>query len=404
MNWTGPNQGKLRKALLDVHQDLRRLKRFVTDNFVHPLADIGGSSLEDWAEALIEKAVAEDWIDDLYEKFCTFNSKHLRIVQLKKDLQDTAAFIEENVKEPSGRIIGEPNSGNIVARSEADSESGEDPRSTHLVIAVFWQEPSKQKCRVQPKLCYRDMKTRELLQESLLKDDCSIVLKDFPVFLKKLVDFTIEKLSNLFLDPIHPWKLTIELFVPMDLLCSPLAKWCGQDGELLRSRSIVMGCSDRFDPNQTAESANLHNQLKGGWQRFQDRVPDQNSSKLQNLGWLKSDLAHQEDFEAYSGFQCYGDWLKPDSQYLKNWQELVKSGIPLALWMCEGQPQRETIEATFNRLTDCTRFEFLDQIRKIRTEQRKICNYCVGVFYEDPNYVPEIPRTAEKQFFSWPGA
>ena len=60
MNWTGPNQGKLRKALLDVHQDLSRLKRFVTDNFVHPLADIGGSSLEDWAEALIEKAVADN--------------------------------------------------------------------------------------------------------------------------------------------------------------------------------------------------------------------------------------------------------------------------------------------------------------------------------------------------------
>jgi hypothetical protein len=285
---------------------------------------------------------------------------------------------------------------------EENDELSEDVRSAHLVIAVFWQQPSEQKLRVQPKLCYRNTETREILQESLVKDNCSILLKDFPSFLRKLLDFTTSKLSRLFPDPIYPWKLTIELFVPVELLCSPLSKWCGQDDDLLRSRSIVIGCSDRFDPDQPGRAADLHNQLKRGWQRFQEKVPDRAGSTLRNLSWLNSDIAHRENFAAYSGFQCYGDWLKPDHQYLENWRRLINAGIPLALWICEGPSQRETIEAAFNRLVDCTRFEFLDRIPLIRDEQQRTCDHWVGVFYEDPNYVPEVPRV-EEAFFSWPG-
>lgn len=143
--------------------------------------------------------------------------------------------------------------------------------------------------------------------------------------------------------------------------------------------------------------------MKRGWQRFQEKVPDQVGSVLQNLGWLNSDIAYRENFEIYSGFRCYGEWLKPEEQFTENWQKLIQSGIPLALWMCEGQPQREAIEATFDRLIDSTRFEFLDRIPLVREEQQRTCNYCVGVFYEDPNYVPEVPRPKEEQFFSWPG-
>ena len=165
-----------------------------------------------------------------------------------------------------------------------------------------------------------------------------------------------------------------------------------------------MGCSDRFNPDQPGVASDLHNQLKEGWRRFQAKIPDRSSSKLQNLDWLSSDKAGEQSLNNYSGFQCYGDWLKLDNQYLENWEGLVRSGIPLALWMCGDRPQRETIEATFNRLIDCTRFEFLERIPTIRDEQRKKYNHVVGIFYEDPNYVPEIPRPPVEQFFSWPGA
>jgi|GEM_PF-1745893 len=406
MEWTGSDKKKLREALIAIYNTPIKLAKFASDELDRNLNEISTESgLDDRAFELIEEASSGGWIGELYEKFCKVNLHHPRIVQLDKDLQDPAfigAIVEARI--PLERVIGEPNAGNVVARMEAEVPLAEDSRSAHLVVAVFWQERTKQKCRVQPKLCYRDGETREVLQKSLMEDDCSIALKDFPDFLEELVvKHTIGKLASHFSDSPHPWRLTIELFVPVDLLCSPLARWCGQSEDLLR-RPIVMGCSDRFNPDQLGRSADLHNQLKLGWQRFQKKVPDQAGLKLQSVDWLNSDMARTKSFMTYSGFQCYGDWLKPDDQYLKNWQELVYSGIPLALWMCEGQPQREEIEATFNSLTDCTRFEFLEQISRIRDEQRKICNHCVGVFYEDPNYVPEIPRTAEKQFFSWPGA
>jgi hypothetical protein len=90
IRWTGPNKGKLRKALLEFYTSERSLKRFVSDNFECSLTDIGGDSLEDWAEELIDKAVAEGWIKDLYEKLCLGRQNHEQIIQMQLALGEPA--------------------------------------------------------------------------------------------------------------------------------------------------------------------------------------------------------------------------------------------------------------------------------------------------------------------------
>jgi hypothetical protein len=396
ISWTPTNQGKFRRVLLKFYTSNQQLRQFVRDNFNYSLDDLPDISTAQsvWTEALLEQAAAVGWIGELYMQFCEIYQNDLQITQLRRELQDPSLNVP----------IGGANSNNAFVRVNVDEGLFEDLRSTHLVIAIFWQERSKQKIRIRPKLCHRDSESHDILQESLVKDDCSILLKDFPELFQKLVTFTIRKVARLFPDPIYPWKLTIELFVPVDLLCQPLSTWCGQSGELPKTRSIVIGCSDRFDPDRPVEAADLHNQLKHGWQRFQSHVPDRYGSTLRNLSWLSSDEASQESLESFSGFRCYGGWLTPEEQSLDNWQKLVRSGIPVALWMCEGSPPRQDITSVFDRLIEGTRFEFLDRIPIIRNGLQITSNHCVGVFYEDPNYVPDIPLPEEEQFFSWPGA
>ena len=314
-------------------------------------------------------------------------------------------LIREQLSDPSvlEAAIGASNTDRLAVRVTPDELLVEDSYSTHLVIAVFWRERNEKLLRVMPKLCYRDLKSNDILQEPLSQEDCPILLKKFPEFLKSLIDFTNRKLAIRFKDSIEPWTLTIELFIPVDLLCQPLSTWYGQDRELICDRSIVVGCSDRFDRDRLGEAANLHNELKAGWKRFKQQAPDTRSSNLRALSWLSSDIAHRETFGNYSAFRCYGHWLKADEKLLKNWIDLVKSGIPLALWMCEATlPQHEIVDI-LGDLVDCTRFEFLQRIRKTRDRLQKICDHDIGIFYEDLTYVPDVPLPPEVQFFGFPG-
>jgi vWA-MoxR associated protein C-terminal domain len=400
IEWNSINQGKFRKVLLDFYQSNTLLREFVRDNLsvdLQDLPDFRATAQSQWTGELLEVSASVGWIKDLYELFCSTHLGDPRLVKLRADLNDPA--LEQPIgEEGSHAIVRSP------VESTVEPELSEDPFSTHLVIAMFWQERQKQKFRIHPKFCYRASGTHAILEEPLVKDNPSLPLKDFPNFLQNLVDFTITKLAKLYPDPTHPWKLTIELFVPVDLMGQPLSTWCGQTGALLINHPIVIGCSDRFDSDRQAEAFTLHNQLKHGWQRFQAKAPDQAGSTLKSLSWITSDTAHREALEDYAGFQCYGGWLRSDEDSLDNWQELVRSGIPLALWMCQGTPQRADTVTTFDRLINGTRFEFLRQIPLVRNQQRRTCDHCVGVFYEDPNYLPDIPVAKEEQFFSWPGA
>jgi vWA-MoxR associated protein C-terminal domain len=393
IEWTGRNLGKFRRALLAQYVANRKLRRLVTDNLDYCLDNLSDPRLanrEDWTEDLLGLAVEEGWIEELYVLFCSVHQNNPRIVQLKSDLRDPSL---------SG-TIGESFARNVVVRSEVESELVEDARSTHLVIAAFWHECNNEKLSIRPKFCYRNAHNSEISFKNLLEDNCSVDLKKFPDFLEKLVAYTIEQvIPNILPDSPDPWSLTIELFVPVNLLGKPLATWCGKNSDISSDFPIVVGCSDRFDPFRPSEARILHNQLKRGWRRFQDKLLDGEDSRLTNLDWLNSCLADQEILEAYSGFKCYGDWLKPDENCLKNWVKLVKSGIPLALWMCEGRLDRTQAEASFHRLTNVTRFEFLEHMRINRRNN----SCCVSVLYENPNYVPDDPLPQDARLFEWPG-
>ncbi|MFM7573143.1 MAG: hypothetical protein ACKO4S_08435, partial [Snowella sp.] len=220
-----------------------------------------------------------------------------------------------------------------------------------------------------------------------------------PDLINKNIILAIGKLDKDFPDPIKPWKLVVSLFVPVDLLSFPLSYWCGKDTSL--EYPIVLGCSDRFDPNRSQDAAGMRNNLKKGWQRLQKDL-SQSQFKLHGISWLNSDQASTCTLKSYSGFQCYGNWLKSGKEYLTNWQELIKSGIPLALWMEKGELEREKIKDNFYKLTDCHHLNFLEYIPDHRDEQWKTYEDYVGIFYEDPNYVPDVPRSEVEQFFAWP--
>ncbi|MGB3768899.1 MAG: hypothetical protein WA947_20270 [Phormidesmis sp.] len=89
MEWNGPNQGKLRKALLEicVGSDIQSLRLFIRDRFDDPLDDVGGESRELWAGALIEKFAQEGSIDELYQKICKEYGKHPAIKKLQSELR-----------------------------------------------------------------------------------------------------------------------------------------------------------------------------------------------------------------------------------------------------------------------------------------------------------------------------
>jgi hypothetical protein len=280
---------------------------------------------------------------------------------------------------------------------------GNPPYLAHLIIAIFWQERSKERVRVQPELCYHHPNKTEKHCISLRSQDRSqdsdlVKLSEFHKYLKKLVDFAAKKLDKRTQNSIQNWQLIINLFLPVDLLRYSLKQWCGESSPLTQQYSLVVRCSDRFNPEQS-NAPYLHNQLKKGWQRF-----CKSATQLRQLNWIQPTLSWQGDLEQYEGVQCLGDWLKSDEQYLKCWRKLVESGIPIALWMCEAMTNQTTITQTFDSLTDCSSSEFLERVRR---ERRQPCvssipqsGYHLGVFYEDPNYVPTVLEE-EEQFFSW---
>ncbi|MGB3518696.1 MAG: caspase family protein [Elainellaceae cyanobacterium] len=279
----------------------------------------------------------------------------------------------------------------VPVRSFVRTERTIEPENSfHLVIAFYIEGTRKRrKVRVRPNLYYRDRSTKQVLQKPLAKDHSPIDLDSLPQSLEDLVNRTTEYLANKFRDRLQPWLLSIKLFVPIDWLGAPLHTWCGKAANIFTRYSIVVGCSDRFNDGYSG-AAELHNQLKRGWQRFQADAPDSNGARLTQLNWLDSDQATMSRLEDYSGFRCFGDWLGPGEQYLEGWKEIVSSGIPIALWMCEGHAERPEREAIFNSLIVHSRFQFLEEIRRTRDLQRKSSQTYVGVFYEDPNYVPNV--------------
>ncbi|MEM1307952.1 MAG: hypothetical protein AAGF98_00370 [Cyanobacteria bacterium P01_H01_bin.153] len=285
-------------------------------------------------------------------------------------------------------------------RAEDLPQSLEDQNSAHLAIAVFLQGGDDQKIYLQHRLFHYDTGDIVSIKLVLPHEQDAIAVKQFPSMLKALSEAAAIHLSKYFSQSLEPWRLTVELFVPVELLCLPMASWCASYADLLRDYPIVLGCSDRFDPRRRGNAARLLNKMKRGWQRFQRSIPDESREPLNQLHWLDSERVSQtqESLESYAGFQCFGTWLKPDKKALNKWCELVESGIPIVLWVCGGQSERTAVEPTFKRITEYTRFEFLEEVRIIRDEQQKTGQNLVGVFYEDPNYALKMSQVP----FAWP--
>ena len=324
-----------------------------------------------------------------------------KIAKVDQQIQELQLVPETEILPGNDR---EAQAGQVVKKVSSIA-CNEDSSTVYLILAIFWQEKTPPRFRVSPQLCYRKPKQAELVRESLIqKDDCCVSQKDFPAFLNGLVKFTLSKLAKLFPDPLVPWKLTIALFVPVELLGNPLTDWCGVESPILQERVLVLGCSDRFNPHNPSQAADLHNSLKRGWQTFQGCSPD--GMSLEKLKWLDSrDLSAQTaPWEKFAGMRCYGNWLKPGAAYLSHWQKLVKAGIPLALWMSESQLDTSDIKAWFSQLVSGDRFAFLERIREVRQAQREAGSAIgyVGILYEDPRYTPPVPQ-AEEEFFVWPG-
>jgi hypothetical protein len=410
VHWSSPNQGIFRRALTDVYPDVRSLRRFIKDHFDHNLRDIPELSVEDWAEDLMDKADREDWLDDLYQAFCNRHIGHSRITQLKQELGDQGEDQPENILDSkllgqlsSVQTVANPLAGNTVTRSPQvpDLITGDDPRVVHLVIAAFHHSTKQQSSiRLWPTLCYWDPESEAIAQkpfdeiESDAIDEQGVcTIDDVPDVLEALFYQAAEDLDQQFPDPMDAWTLVIHLLLPIELMSRSLTQWC-RPGSEVWLHPIVIGCSDRLSPDARdartrRRSASLRNQLAKGWQRLQECVPnDDPNITLANLKWLESQQAKTQALAEYAGFKCYDDWLQASD--LERWGELIQSGIPIALWMCEQRLCEPEIKAFFDDLTNHSRISFLKEIPIAREKQRKTCKDCVGVFYEDPNYTPNL--------------
>ena len=106
MEWNGPNQGKLRKALLDIcgGTNIQALRQFIRDRFSYSLDDVGGENREFWAGALIEKFEQEGHIDELYQKLCQEYREHPAIKTLQSELRG-APLIQNKQKVDAGDLF-----------------------------------------------------------------------------------------------------------------------------------------------------------------------------------------------------------------------------------------------------------------------------------------------------------
>lgn len=412
----------LRDALLSGYRRAESLRIFVDDNFptirLNEVAtsQAGRTAADDLITAFEETGEIFVLIAALYKERPN-NPEVLALFQvLPADVQQQLHAQNIVLVEPANdeRLVqaDDLGSSSVVVKEPVSRDPLTEPEnSAHLVVTVFWKgEKNLKQFRVSPKLCYFDSQNSQIVHTPLAKeediDTKTVPQNCFSDFLKGLHTFALRKLRNSVAD--RPWKLSIELFLPLDLLCLPLSTWCGKDDTLISKHSIVIGCSDRFDEDRPDDAINLYNQLELQWQRFLATVPDQAGSSLQDLDWLDSTQLATGSLAACQGFRCLGGWLIPgewnhlDATIKRNWKELIGFGVPLALWICQGDLAVSGRRQVFNSLAQGTRFDLLDKIPIERNIGHR-SGQCVGVLYEDLNYAPERPKLPEQRLFSWPG-
>ena len=390
---------------------------FVSDSFDRNLDEISTESgMQELAFDLVDEADSGGWIETLYQQLCALNPDHPRVFQLQEELQDldalTIAGIVNNQDISPGEAISQNVPGSTVVREVCESELKEPENSAHLVITAFWKGEKKLKqLRILYKLCYYDSQASEIVSDPHFKEEdidaLSLSQCDFPKFLKSIHEAALGRLRGTVAD--HHWTVSLELFLPLDALCLPLSSWCGANNTLIRNHSVVLGCADRFDDDRPAVALKLYNQLELQWERFLATVPDEVGSSLQSLKWLDSTQAATSSLRDYQGFRCLGGWLVPGewdklgAAVQQNWKDLIGFGVPLALWICQGDLAAPDRQRVFDSLAQGTRFDLLEKIPSERDVLHR-SGQCVGVLHENLTYAPKPPKLPEQQqLFSWPG-
>lgn len=383
MDWTKENREKLRKALTSGFQSYSSLSIFVSDYF----DDIQLSQIAS-SQATI---VATDDLIQYFQERGEVSNLVVAIYKARPNNPDVNLLAEQCKCDPLLYSMLPISTEKIVGESDLKSIFSEDNQTSDLVIALFREGTSKEgKFRVYTKFCYGKNSPQTLGVDNQA-DDRNIIKKDE---VSKYLEERINDAKKILIELSNGthFELVIELFLPIDLLSSPLHQWYGQENKYLKLYPLVMGCSDRFISDEVSHSSfDLRNRLKKGWSRFQAMISDEKRLKISELTWLKSDDADMESLADFTGFCCSGNWLEAGEEYLEKWEELILSGIPLALWRCNTYLKREEL-TVFEHLINHNRFDFLMRIPIMRERQHKMKEDYVGVFYEDIDYLPDIPK------------
>lgn len=378
MDWTGEYRKALRDALTSGFRSYSALKDLVYNHLHLNLDEIASpeAGTRTATDNLIVHCEERGEVSNLVVAICTVRPKN----------PEVKILVEKCKCDPLLYSLLPISTEKTIGESNLTSTFSEDNPTGHLVTAVFKEGTSKEeKLRIYAKFCYY-----KNLPKILEADNIYIKKDEISKYLEERINDAKEILIQI--SNGKHFELVIELFLPIDLLSSPLHKWYGQENKYLKLYPIVIGCSDRFISDEVSHySSDLLNNLKGGWKNFQAIIPDKKRLNISELQWLKSDNADGECLADFTGFCCTGNWLKTGEEYKEKWEELVWSGIPLALWRCNTHLARENL-TVFEHLIAHNRFDFLRRIPRIRERQQKMKEDYVGVFYEDPDYLPDIPK------------
>ena len=206
----------------------------------------------------------------LAEKKATFELELIKSADpqikfsLKKEIEDCEKGLErlrtaldECISDPFLDIPSQVNFQKLISKKSQDSEITSKKRltskiSAHLIIAVFSQNLSKNLVYIQPELYYQDPNSGDFCRKPVNRiggldsnDEEPFIINKFPSRLQSLVYTAFNQLEELQLASDQFWGLTINLFVPIELLSLPLIEWCGGSSQLLQNYPIIFGCSAR---------------------------------------------------------------------------------------------------------------------------------------------------------------
>ena len=209
--------------------------------------------------------------------------------------------------------------------------------------------------------------------------------------------FKLDEISALldgFLEQVDPFRfLTIEFFLPLDLLSHAVDTWeeegLGIPEVIGHKYKVIVRSVERLTP--------LYNRYKGTWQQkwaVLKQVQQQQSAAafIPGDGCDPKALLTQLKAETAIGLQLV---QLPEQTKLKGiFTALLQSGVPVGLWARQDLTQGNS-QAEFDRILKCCVVELRDRITQ---ERSNACNCApnphigqhLSLLWEDPDRLPEV--------------